>query len=87
MIPAHRRHDISDKARSGHYWNRIYRGAKVHGAGWQRIIGCLSMLFSGLFAQVRRGATCRLIWGTGATRIGVLSAGEIKASGKNCWKF
>lgn len=84
-MPAHRRHDITDKV-----WNLLESrlpGEKGTGVELPKIIGDLSMLYFGLCEQGLLGGTFLQTMVIGATPIGVLFAGEIRVYGRSCWKL
>ena len=85
MTPSHRRHDISDKT-----WRLLEPHLPGRQGAWGGVAKDNRLFTNAVFWVVRTGSpgvTCRLIWVTGATHIGVLSAGAIKAFGSRCWRW
>ena len=85
MTPSHSRHDISDKT-----WRLLEPHLLGRQGAWGRVAKDNRLFTNAVFWVMRTGSLwrdCRLIWVTGATRIGVLSAGVIKAFGSRCWRW
>ena len=73
--------------RIGLLLNLIYQGKKDNGVELQKIIVCLSTLYSGFYAQVRPGEIYHPNMANGEQYISVLFVGEINESGKNCLRY
>ncbi len=66
----------------GRYLSYDFRGVKVYGVGWQKIIDASSTRSFGYCALAHRGEICRLRMAGGKTPIGVFVAGAMRGYGK-----